>query len=746
MSNLIKSIYSDYKNFMANNSMDKTGFATRLSGGITKHAGLVGIIVAVMFIELTTAIMYYSARDIIQILTEKNVRRELNAIALCIQNKLIRVETTIDNVKWMTERQLQEPDSMFGITRKVVENNPHIFGCSISFVPDYYKSKGYWFQPFAAIRKDGTIESIQLGSERHDYTKRNFFNETMEKKAGNWCEPYLDSEGAKNFVTSYGAPVCDADSDIVAVLVADITLDWLEQILNESKIYQSTQRFLVSGKYMQLAGNDCFIYKKALEELKRDENKNGYSIMRDENGKKKHVLFTKVGGATDWILINVLDDSEIFKEISNVRMLLLILVIAGLIPVGFIVYRTSRNLQRFKEVNSEKDRVKGELRIASKLQQFMLPNIHVIHEDIEIFGSLVPAREVGGDLFDYFIRDEKMFFAIGDVSGKGAPSAMLMAVIHSLFRMAATRENNPAKIMKNINGIICSRNEANMFVTFFIGVLDIPTGFLRFCNAGHELPFMIEYDKKEERGKSSKIECVPNLPLGVFDIKYEMQEIILKKKTTIFLYTDGLTEAMDKDRKLFGIKRTEMLMEECGKKNMKPEQILAFVTNMVHQFVADAQQSDDLTMMAILFDPKPFNPILEENIILKNSVAEIPRFSDFIKNVTQKLNIEKTLMRKLRLAVEEAVVNVIEYAYPNGNEGEVNISVLADDKKVKFIIVDKGNHFDPTIKEMADTTLSAEERQIGGLGILLVRELMDTINYERKDGKNILTLVKNITI
>ena len=147
-------------------------------------------------------------------------------------------------------------------------------------------------------------------------------------------------------------------------------------------------------------------------------------------------------------------------------------------------------------------------------------------------------------------------------------------------------------------------------------------------------------------------------------------------------------------------------------------------------------------MLVIHYTPKQFNSILTETLVIKNDVKEVSKLSDFMKSVTEKLNIEKSLSRQLRLAVEEAVVNVIDYAYPAGQEGEIEVRMMSDGKNLKTVIVDSGVAFDPTMKEKADTSLSAEDRQIGGMGLLLVRELMDLVNYERINKQNILSLTK----
>jgi sigma-B regulation protein RsbU (phosphoserine phosphatase) len=269
----------------------------------------------------------------------------------------------------------------------------------------------------------------------------------------------------------------------------------------------------------------------------------------------------------------------------------------------------------------------------------------------------------------------------------------------------------------------------------FIGVLDLPTGHLRYCNAGHDAPFIIV------NCQLSIVNCNPNLPVGVFDdVKYDMQDIHLQPESSIFLYTDGLTEAMNSQHKQFGLKRLETVLGSCT--DFQPKDIMGKVTEAVHGFVKGAEQSDDLTMLAIRYTPKQFESTLTETLLIKNDVKEISKFSTFMKSITEKLNIEKSLARQLRLAVEEAVVNVIDYAYPAGQEGEIEVCMQSDGKSLKTVIIDSGIAFDPTAVEKTDTSLSVEDRQIGGLGILLVRELMDSINYERINKQNILTLIK----
>ena len=719
------------------------GWWAHLKNFIRTNTSLTVIILAALLLELTTAILYYSAQNIIQQDMERVMLREMNALNLCIRNKLATVEVTLNNMSWVVGRDLEEDDWMFEITEKLVKENSVINGSAIAFVPNYYPKEGRWFEPSTVRKADGSIENKQVGSANHDYTKSEFYTVPMATDSCIWCEPYMDVDGSQVEVTTYSVPVYDDDGRKVAVVIADISLDWLEDVMNEKRVYKSTQRFLTTGSYNLLGGEDSPMFREAVKILKTDGDKEGYFTAKDKHGDKKHVFYASIGGKTDWVLINILDDNDAFGKLRRIRFFLLLPVMIGLFIVGFIVWRSSRNLERLREINAEKERIGGELRVASQIQQSMLPEHHLHRDDVDIRGSLVPAREVGGDLYDYFIRDEKLFFCIGDVSGKGAPSAMLMAVTHGLFRSASAHDSNPARIMDAINEVACQGNDTNMFVTMFVGVLDLPTGRLRYCDAGHDAPFIIRGERLEVRGEKSAtaLEVNPHLPIGLFDdTKYTVQEISIQPDSLIFLYTDGLTEAKNAEHKLFGLERVQAVLNTCADNDS--EEVLEKITQSVNGFVKLAEQSDDLTMLAIRYTPKQFESTLTETLVLKNDVHEVTRFSSFIKSVTEKLGIETPLARKLRLAVEEAVVNVISYAYPEGTEGDVTIKIMSDGHTLRFQIIDTGVPFDPTKKEKADTTLSIEERQIGGLGIFLVRELMDTINYERVDGKNILTLIK----
>lgn len=398
---------------------------------------------------------------------------------------------------------------------------------------------------------------------------------------------------------------------------------WLDEIINANKHYASTQRILLAHDGRALAGNKELAACSHIDKLIHgDSDHDGYQSITDDAGEKLHVYYDEVGGQTGWTMAYVCKDSDIFGKLRRVRTFLVILILAGLLLLLFIVWRISRNLERLRQVNAEKERIDNELRIATNIQQEMLPeqSLQIKRDDIDLFGMLIPAREVGGDLFDYFIRDEKLFFCIGDVSGKGVPSAMVMAVIHSLFRMASAHENNPARMMQTINETACEGNESNMFVTMFIGILDLPTGYLCYANAGHDAPIIVGHEP---------LPVKPNIPLGLFDdYTYKMQETTLEGGSMLYLYTDGLTEAKNLQRKQFGLNRVKAVLQ--GATDLSPEQLLTKMTDEVHAFVGEAPQSDDLTMLAIRYTPVCRELLLDEQLTLQNDVHQVTQLNSFV--------------------------------------------------------------------------------------------------------------------
>ena len=281
-----------------------------------------------------------------------------------------------------------------------------------------------------------------------------------------------------------------------------------------------------------------------------------------------------------------------------------------------------------------------------------------------------------------------------------------------------------------MNDSMAEQNDQNMFVTFFVGALDIQTGRLDYCNAGHNAPVRIDSQKSEK----CVVEMLPveaNLPLGIMKgFEYHSQSLQLHYNDLLFLYTDGLTEAENESHAQYGERRMVGVLSSIT--DTRPRIIAEAMQADVETFVDGAVQSDDLTMLAIRYQTPA--------IVMRNDIQQIPTLAEWVDG----LGIPEELNMPVNLALEEIVSNVMLYAYPNSNSGQVIVEFARTATALIFTVSDSGIAFDPTQQAPADITLSAEDRAIGGLGIHLVRQLMDETTYRREDDKNVLTMVKRV--
>ena len=718
------------------------------------NTGLIIIIAAAILLQAILAVQYYYTRSLLADELEKRAESEITMKAIIIKNTLNLAENSLKGHIWDLKRNLFQPDSSYSVMEWVLKSHPNLTGCWIAYVPNYFPEKGRLFEPFVWW-DHGEIKHAEIAAEGRDYTQNRYYKAVYASNTPMWTDLYEDIVSGLKLVT-YILPIHDDKGDLVAMFGLDMSTEQLGDTLNHRHIYPSSYNFLLTEKGQLVAGPKHTREKKVAEmvhiisqindsTVEKSLSNSGRSTVfpiKDADGDEGMVYYANFKGRPKWQIAVVCYDKEVYAKLIKMRRTMGFMTLLALLVLAMVIARFAKSDRKLQKANLQQERIGSELRIATNIQKDMLPrSFSLSRDDIDIFGSLTPAREVGGDLYDFFVRDEKLFFCIGDVSGKGVPSAIVMAVVHTMFRMASTKENNPARIMQTINETACEGNESNMFVTLFIGVLDLPTGRLRYCNAGHDKPIIISEDI------TTALQAKANLPIGLFeDYKYVMEETMLDDHAMLFLYTDGLTEAKNLERKQFGLDRVMAVIEGKEKDNLslKPEELVEQMKQEVVKFCRGAEQSDDLTMLAIRYEKNNRKTVLEETLLLQNDVKQVKELIAFVKQVTERLGINVKQAKQIRLAVEEAVVNVINYAYLPEITGNIDVQAISDGQWLKFVITDNGVAFDPTEKEKADTTLSAEDRPIGGMGILLVRELMDSINYERTDGKNVLTLKKRI--
>ena len=643
--------------------------------------------VVVVFIIVTLIVTFLSSAAVL-LGTQDNARSRMEIANQHINSVLVAVEVAVANTIPEVENSLSNPDEMYDVVTRLLELNPNIIGSAIAFEPNYYRSKGEQFSPYAYRDIDSTVLVKQLGTKDYEYHYMDWYLIPKLLKRNYWSEPYYDHGGGEQMMTTYSHPLFDASGKLYAVITADVSLEWLTELLRKSDIDLNQRALDVDGDYQKanVENDSAFLYNHAytyiigkggtyiahplrerilnetyftfaFEDRDSIDDEIGYEMIDGKSGMKSiwrdgtkfYINYAPIE-RTGWSMATVIPAKLIFFRSKVFGVLIIAVMLVGLILIFSVCRRivrrivkplarfaqsadeiargnlnaslpeiTSRDemkhlhdsfalmqtslveqMEELKLVNEQKGRIEGELKVASDIQMSMVPKIYPPYperDDIDIFGSLTPAKEVGGDLYDFYIRDEKLFFCVGDVSGKGVPASLVMAVSRSLFRIVSTHVSEPERITSQMNEALADQNDSNMFVTFFVGALDLKSGHLEYCNAGHDSPLMINV--KENR--CELLPCLPNLPLGAISgWQFERQEAEISPDTLIFLYTDGLTEAMNINFEEFGEDRIfDVARQMLAKRLVNPNLLIDRMTQAVHTFVGEAEQSDDLTMLAI---------------------------------------------------------------------------------------------------------------------------------------------------
>ena len=385
-------------------------------------------------------------------------------------------------------------------------------------------------------------------------------------------------------------------------------------------------------------------------------------------------------------------------------------------------------------------RIDKELEYAKQIQLSALPSDFPDTEDYSVCAQMIAAKEVGGDFYDFYsLDDNTVFFLAADVSGKGIPAAMFMMKAKTIIKDLAERGLSVDEIFTLANEKLCENNESGMFVTAWMGKFDLSTGILSFANAGHNPPVIVHADNESEYLKSR-----PGFVLaGMEGMKYRANEITLKRGDRIFLYTDGVTEATDKNETLYGEERLLTYIEK--NKEQKAELLLTGLKEDIDLFVGDAPQFDDITML--VFDYKKREGAAVKEKIFSATKGSLPEVMRFTEECLESFDCPMKSSMTVCVAVEEIFVNIASYAYGNGKgKGKAYFSFGFDENErlMTLVIKDDGVPFNPLEKAEPDISLSADEREIGGLGIFITKKTMDTVSYNYENGQNILTMTKKI--
>lgn len=633
-------------------------FSTRISLYILL---ITGILFSVAFF-----IFYQSARRQVQVEAERNVSASLENTILHIDDVLHSVEVAVTNNAWQIDRYIDRPDSMYSVVRRLLEDNPVIMGSAIAFEPNYYPDKGRFFSPYA-YRQENGIMTKQLGTDNYEYHYMDWYQIPKLLDRPYWSEPYFDTGGGEFIMTTFSLPLHDREGNLFAIFTADLSLEWLTQKVNALQLYPSSYNLMVgrSGTYLvhpypeRILAETVFTATLDMADTTVANigrcmiaGEQGFATLQNDSLSTSYIFYAPIK-RTGWSVAVACTYDDIFAGVDRIRFqvttiavigLFLLLVFClcairrllrpltalanatrtiaqgkldtplpklrrrndemGMLYDAFAHMQTSlaTYMQNLAATTAKKERIESELRIASEIQMGMIPKIFPPfpeRNDIDLFATLVPAKEVGGDLYDFFVENDTLYFTVGDVSGKGVPASLLMAVTRSLFRTMASYMKTPAAIVSSLNDSLSESNDSGMFVTLFLGTLDLKSGILRYCNAGHNPPVLFSPGKQ-----AAFLPVKPNIPLGVFNgFGFQEEETKLSAGTSLFLYTDGVTEAENREKQLFSDERLLHVLDDLA--GNKPATVISHVMEQIHIHATGTEQNDDITMLCLHYINRP---------------------------------------------------------------------------------------------------------------------------------------------
>ncbi|MEG1615953.1 MAG: SpoIIE family protein phosphatase [Bacteroidales bacterium] len=768
----------------------------------SKLSFYIGILSLIIF-GVIMFLFYSTTKERMRNHVVKYTHSLLSTMAVQVDNKLNAPEIILNNTSWLIIENKDNPEFLKQALREIVTNNSDIIGSSIAFKENYDPEKGKYYM-YYAHRVGDEVEIKILDNESYDYLHMDWFVTPMAQKKSSWSEPYFDSGGGNELMCTYSHPLYDKDGELFAILTADISLVELNSLVEGTRPYNSAYTFMLSreGYYLSHYKSErvmtSTIFMNAADSNNKEFELIGNEMVKgktgtiefDNDGDPSYAFFTAIPDV-GWSICTSCSTDVIFAELYSTLRNIIIIFLIGAFLLCFITFRIItrlsqplsevsksakeisngnfehkwplidstddiqalcksfehmqsslvRYIEELKQSTKRRQHIESELQIARNIQQGMLPKIFPPfpnRNDIDIDATLIAAKEVGGDLYNFFIENNKLHFIIGDVSGKGVPASLVMAITTSLFNTVAHGEEDPKEIVAKLNAAVCSGNGTNnMFVTLIVGVLNLSNGKLRLCNAGHNPPILVK-----SNADTSYLNIKKNLPIGILpEFEYENDSLMISPQTKMIFYTDGVTEAENCSKELYGDKRLLSIIESTHREYIGG--ICSALLQDIDKHVDKHKQSDDLTILAIDYIPKNDNSMAWK-LIIKNDKQEISKIETFVEEIGEQMQLSMQVIMNINLALEEAIANIIMYAYPKVKDQEIILFATHKENELIFLITDSGVPFDPTQVAEADILAPLEERNVGGLGIMLIRKIMNEITYQRIDGTNQLRLKKII--
>ena len=624
---------------------------------ISKRLTLRIMMVVLAMMAVIAGVVYFTVSEYMDDEAEMRFQIVMMRAHREIQRRLSDVYVATNNNVHEIERDIDDPDKLYAHLERIVKENPWIVSCGLLFVPDYYPEKGKYFVPFATRDTADVVSVIRIDTVYHDYFEDDWYVARMESDSADWVDPYFEDPQLTTYIaprllTTYAVPIHNREGRPVAVLCSDLSLedlrnDMLQKVRQGKRNYEQNEKHPSynciidrNGRYVLHPDRDRML-KDTLDAKVTFKGKEG-TVSAIVDGVPSWIFYRHLK-YVEWTVMMVVPENLIQRHGRMLNTIILLVMLIGLAAIylfcrqqirkvtsplhrfarsaeevakgnfnaplpdirdddeirllrdsfGNMQQSLSRYIDELKTTTAQKSAIESELSVARRIQMSMLKTETPHRPDLMIKATLTPAKAVGGDFYDFFVRDNCLYFCIGDVAGKGVPAALVMTTACGGFRLLSESESEPVRIVSRMNEMIIRNNSITIFVTFFAGVLNLETGHLRYCNAGHIPPLVNE-------------EVLPvnsNLPIGALsDWEYTTQEADLAPGSTLFLYTDGLNEAEDAQNHMFGKKRILEVMQSA---QQEPQTLIERMKQAVADFVGDTEQSDDLTMLMIHLPQKP---------------------------------------------------------------------------------------------------------------------------------------------
>ena len=648
-----------------------------IAGANTKKHQRLSVKLSVMILASTTLIFlaafgynYYASRQLVLKNVQENARNLTQSAVNKIEITLNGVEKPPQYLAALLERFHYSKQDLLKQIEETVVKNAEIYGSTVAFEPYAHDRSLYYFAPYY-FKDKGQVKLSYLGSKDYQYFLWDWY--MIPRKLGKpvWSEPYFDKGGGDIVMSTYSTPFyrdIGGRRKFTGIVTADMSLEWLVDIISRISIYQSGYAFLISRNGVFVAHPDKKLIMResifSLAETAGDAElrKIGRNMIRGESGfvslgqyftGKKSWMYYAPLSTVGWSIGVIVPEEELFGDLRKLSRTVLMIGVVGFVFLFAVVVFISSTITRplrelalrtteiargsldmelppthardevgalthsfedmrlalkeyitnLKETTAAKERIESELKIARSIQMNFLPRHFPPFpekQEFEIFAVLESAREVGGDLYDFFLLDDDhLFFSIGDVSGKGVPAALFMAASKMLMKGTAHLELTPAEILERVNRELCWENDSAMFVTVFCGILCIKTGELRYSNAGHNPPVLLHAS-----GQADWLSLPEGFMLGPFeDSRYETRSIVLTPGDTLILYTDGVTEAMNSEKEVYSDGKLLETVMQIG--NAAVEGIVREIVQSVRDYAGDEPQSDDITLLALKYRGTP---------------------------------------------------------------------------------------------------------------------------------------------